>query len=555
MMSDIEIAQRARLEPIERIAQRAGLKPGEYNIYGGHKAKIKLSTLDRISKFDMGKLILVTTTSPTPAGEGKTTMTIGLTQALVLQGHRAMLGVREPSMGPVFGIKGGAAGGGYSQVLPMEDINLHFTGDMHAISAAHNLLAAMINNHMHHGNDLEMEPRRVEWHRVMDMNDRSLRSMVIGLGGVKSGVPQEERFDITAASEIMAILCLATGMDDLKERLSRIIVAYNIRKEPVTAGQIGAVGAMALLLKDALQPNLVQTIEGGPALIHGGPFANIAHGTSSYLSTKMGLHLSEYFVTEAGFGSDLGAEKFFDIFCRETGLSPSAAVMVVTTRSLKMHGGVPLDRVKEENLEALELGAENLKRHLGIIKLYGIPVVAAINRFSTDTDAEIAKVMEICKGLFVPVAVSDHHANGGEGALEVATLVKKAMEDMPCCFKVLYPDDAPLEEAIEAICRKVYGACKVEYSVPALKKLEKCRRIGMDRLPVCMAKTPYSFSDNAKLLGAPTDFKITISDIRLSAGAGFVVPITGTIMTMPGLPREPAAMKMDVVDGKAVGLF
>lgn len=556
MLSDIEIAQAAKLRPIEEIAERAGLKKGEFTPWGAYKAKIELSALDRISKLEKGNLVLVTTTSPTPAGEGKTTMTIGLAQALCKLGHSSMLGIREPSMGPVFGIKGGAAGGGYSQVLPMEDINLHFTGDMHAITAAHNLLAAVLNNHMHHGNKLDIDPRRITWHRVMDMNDRSLRNAVIGLGGTKSGMPQEDSFDITAASEIMAILCLATSIEDLKEKISDIIVAYDMNKRPVRARDLGVVGAMAMLLKDAVRPNLVQTIEGVPAFIHGGPFANIAHGTSSYLSTKMGLHLSEYFITEAGFGSDLGAEKFFDIFCRKTGLRPRAVVMVVTTRSLKMQGGVPREDLGKENVLALRKGMANLSRHLNIVHLFGLPLVIAMNRFENDHEDEVQEILRVCEGMGIPIAVSDHHAKGGEGGLEVARKLVEIVQDHRDCFNTLYPDEMPLKEKIQYICHNVYGADKVQFSVDAQKGLENLASMGYDGLPICMAKTQYSLSDDPKLLGAPTKFKITISDIRLSAGAGFVIPLTGKIMTMPGLPREPAASKMDVTnDGKAVGLF
>jgi formate--tetrahydrofolate ligase len=555
MLSDIEIAQKSKLLPIETIAQRAGLRIGEYERWGGHKAKVKLSVMERIGKNPRGKLILVTTTSPTPAGEGKTTMTIGLAQALAKQGHRAMLGIREPSLGPVFGIKGGAAGGGYSQVLPMEEINLHFTGDLHAISSAHNLLAALLNNHMHHGNELCIEPRRISWHRVMDMNDRSLRNIVIGLGGTRNGVPQEDNFDITAASEVMAVLCLSRDMDDLKRKLSEIVVARDRDKKIIKAGDLGAVGAMALLLKEAIKPNLVQTIEGVPAFVHGGPFANIAHGTSSYISTLMGLHLSEYFVTEAGFGADLGAEKFFDIFCRKTGITPSVVVMVVTVRSLKMNGGVPKDRLESENIEALRAGADNLKRHLGIIDLYGLPVVVGINRFVTDTQAEIDELLGICSDMGVPAAVSEHHEKGGEGALDVADLIKEAMDRRESRFKLLYEDEMTIEDKIEIICGKVYGASKVDYAIEAVKSIKRYEEHGYGNLPICMAKTQYSFSDNRKLLGAPSDFKITISDVRLSAGAGFIIPLTGDITTMPGLPSRPAAMDMDLIDGKAVGLF
>ncbi|MGA1820386.1 MAG: formate--tetrahydrofolate ligase [Thermoplasmatota archaeon] len=556
MKSDIDIAQEAELRPIEEIAEKAGLKEGEYTPWGSFKAKVELSALERISALQKGHLILVTTTSPTPAGEGKTTMTIGLTQALCKLGHKAMLGIREPSMGPVFGIKGGAAGGGYSQVLPMEDINLHFTGDMHAITAAHNLLAAVLNNHMHHGNELNIDPRKIVWHRVMDMNDRSLRNTVIGLGGSGSGMPQEDSFDITAASEVMAIMCLSTSLADLKERLSRIIVAYKMTGEPVFARDLGVVGAMAMLLKDAIRPNLVQTIEGVPAFIHGGPFANIAHGTSSYLSTKIGLHLSEFFVTEAGFGSDLGAEKFFDIFCRVTGLRPSAVVMVVTTRSLKMQGGVPRDKLEEADVLAVRRGMANLNRHLQIVQTYGLPVVVGINLVEKDHDDEVQEILRTCEAMGIPTAISDHHARGGDGALEVAKKLVEVVRDCKGCFNTLYPDNIPIKEKIKSICHNVYGANKVVFSVDATKKMEQYEKMGYGHFPICMAKTQYSLSDDPKLLGAPTKFKITISEIRLSAGAGFIIPLTGKINTMPGLPKEPAAVKMDVTeDGKAIGLF
>ena len=555
MLSDIRIAQEAKLRPIEAVAQTAGLRPGEYTIWGGPKAKIRPRAFERIKDNDNGHLILVTTTSPTPAGEGKTTMTIGLAQALVRLGKKAMLGIREPSMGPVFGIKGGAAGGGYSQVLPMEDINLHFTGDLHAVSSAHNLLAAVLNNHMHHGNELDIESRRIVWHRVMDMNDRALREMVIGLGGTKSGVPQEDSFDITAASEVMAVLCLSRDLADLRDRVSRIIVAYNRSGDPIRAGDLGAVGAMSLLLKDAFCPNLVQTIEGVPAFVHGGPFANIAHGTSSYISTKAGLLLSDYFITEAGFGSDLGAEKFFNIFCRKTGLSPSAVVLVVTARSLKMNGGIPKSDISEENVEAVVRGIDNMKRHLGIVSRFGIPIVIAVNRFSQDSPAEVDAILSACRDMNIPAAVSDHHEKGGEGAEEVGRLVLEAVDKDEAEFRLLYPDDMELEEKIETVCREVYGAAKVDYSVKAAKKLKRYESMGYGDLPVCMAKTQYSFSDDPKLLGSPVNFKMTVSDVRLSAGAGFIVPIMGSMNTMPGLPRRPAAMDMDLIDGKAVGLF
>ncbi len=556
MESDIEIAQKATLENIEVIADRAGLKIGDYTPWGAFKAKIDLKVMERIEKEPKGHLVLVTTTSPTPAGEGKTTMTIGLAQALVLQGEKAMLGIREPSMGPVFGIKGGAAGGGYSQVLPMEDINLHFTGDMHAITSAHNLLAAVLNNHMHHGNKLDIDPRRIKWHRVMDMNDRSLRNMVIGLGGEKSGMPQEDSFDITAASEVMAIICLSSDLKDLRERLGRVIVAYDRKGDPIFAEQLRVVGAMTMLLREAIRPNLVQTIEGVPAFVHGGPFANIAHGTSSYLSTKIGLHLSDYFITEAGFGSDLGAEKFFNIFARTTGLIPSAVILVVTTRSLKMHGGVAKADLSDINVLAVRKGAANMSRHLGIIQLFGVPVVVAINLFENDHEDEVQEIKRLCEGMGIPVAISDHHASGGKGSLEVATKLKEVIKNCPHCFNTLYPDTLSLKEKIEYICHNVYGAGKVQFTVDAVRRMDRFEDMGYGHLPICMAKTQYSLSDNPKLLGSPMKFKITIRDMMLSAGAGFVIPLTGSIMRMPGLPREPAAEKMGVdEEGRAVGLF
>ncbi len=556
MESDIEIAQRAVLEPIGVIAERAGLKESEVSAWGSFKAKVDLGVLERVKDEKKGHLVLVTTTSPTPAGEGKTTMTIGLAQALSLQGEKVMLGIREPSMGPVFGIKGGAAGGGYSQVLPMEDINLHFTGDMHAITAAHNLLAAVLNNHMHHGNELDIDPRRIEWHRVMDMNDRSLRNIVIGLGGEKSGMPQEDSFDITAASEVMAILCLSSSLQDLRNRLERIIIAYNGKGEPVFARDLKVVGAMTMLLRDAIRPNLVQTIEGVPAFVHGGPFANIAHGTSSYLSTLIGLHLSDYFITEAGFGSDLGAEKFFNIFARTTGLTPSAVILVVTTRSLKMHGGIMKEDLEEQNVLAVRKGASNLARHLGIVQMFGVPVVVAINLFENDHEDEIQEVLHLCEGMGIPVAISDHHANGGKGALEVAKKLKEVIHNCPHCFNTLYPDHLSIKEKIKSICHNIYGAGKVQFTVEATKAMEKYEAMGYSSLPICMAKTQYSLSDDPTLLGSPTKFKITIRDMHLSAGAGFLIPMTGTIMRMPGLPRSPAAEKMDIdSEGKAVGLF
>ncbi len=556
MLTDIEIAQRASPLPISEIARRAGLQENEWEEWGRYRAKVSLKVLDRLKGVRRGKLILVTTINPTPAGEGKTTTTIGLAQALQRLGHRAMIGIREPSLGPVFGIKGGAAGGGYSQVIPMEDINLHFTGDMHAITSAHNLLAAMLNNHMHHGNELEIDCRRIFWHRVMDMNDRALRNIVIGLGGPIHGVPQEDHFDITPASEIMAILCLATSFQDLKERLSRIVVAQNKRGEYITAADLRAVGAMALLLKDAIRPNLVQSLEGVPAFVHGGPFANIAHGTSSIISTKIGLSLSEYFVTEAGFGSDLGAEKFFNIVARVGGFSTDLVVMVVTARALKFHGGVPRDRLGEKNVPAVRKGFSNLARHLDIIHKFGLPVVVAINLFEGDHPEEIAEIERRLQDAGVAYARSEVYSKGGEGGIELAERVVEAVECTTCSFSPLYPLKMPVKEKIGVIASQVYGASRVVYSVKAEKAISEYEERGYGDLPICMVKTQYSLSDDPKKLGAPRGFKINIQEVRLAAGAGFILPYTGTITTMPGLPKRPAAEKMDIdEEGKIVGLF
>ena len=556
MLTDIEIAQRASPLPISEIARRAGLQENEWEEWGRYRAKVSLKVLDRLKGVRRGKLILVTTINPTPAGEGKTTTTIGLAQALQRLGHRAMIGIREPSLGPVFGIKGGAAGGGCSQVIPMEDINLHFTGDMHSITSAHNLLAAMLNNHMHHGNELEIDCRRIFWHRVMDMNDRALRNIVIGLGGPIHGVPQEDHFDITPASEIMAILCLATSFQDLKERLSRIVVAQNKRGEYITAADLRAVGAMALLLKDAIRPNLVQSLEGVPAFVHGGPFANIAHGTSSIISTKIGLSLSEYFVTEAGFGSDLGAEKFFNIVARVGGFSPDLVVMVVTARALKFHGGVPRDRLGEKNVPAVRKGFSNLARHLDIIHKFGLPVVVAINLFEGDHPEEIAEIERRLQDAGVAYARSEVYSKGGEGGIELAERVVEAVECTTCSFSPLYPLMMPVKEKIGVIASQVYGASRVVYSVKAEKAISEYEERGYGDLPICMVKTQYSLSDDPKKLGAPRGFKINIQEVRLAAGAGFILPYTGTITTMPGLPKRPAAEKMDIdEEGKIVGLF
>ncbi len=552
MKEDYEIAGEAELRPITEIAEKAGFLDGELEPYGNYIGKISLKAWDRLKDEKGGKLILVTTINPTPAGEGKTTMTIGLAQALAKLGKRTFIAIREPSLGPVFGIKGGAAGGGYSQVLPMEDINLHFTGDIHAIAAAHNLISTVIDNHLHFGNSLDIDCRRILWPRVMDMNDRALRNIVVGLGGPKDGVPHENSFSITAASEIMAILCLSTSIDDLKERIGRIIVAYTKKGKPVTVAELKIVGAVASLLKHAIKPNLVQSIEGVPAFVHGGPFANIAIGTNSLMATKMALKLSDYVVTEAGFGADLGAEKYFDIVSRVGDLKPELAVVVVTIRALKYHGGVK--DLKKENVNAVERGFANLNKHLQNIWLFGIPVVVAVNRFEDDSEAEIEKILELCRGMDVPVAVADVHARGGEGGIELA---RKVIENTgKSSFKPLYPLEIPLREKIEIIATSIYGARTVSFSAKAEKEMEHLESLGLGNLPICMAKTQYSFSDDPKKRGVPKRFKIKIREMRISAGAGFVVPITGTMTTMPGLPRHPAAEKIEIDnEGKISGLF
>ena len=552
MKADYEIAAESEMKPIEEIVEKAGLLPEEIEFYGKYIAKVSLSAWKRIKDNPDGKLILVTTINPTPAGEGKTTMTIGLAQALEKMGKRSFIAIREPSLGPVFGIKGGAAGGGYSQVLPMEDINLHFTGDIHAVSSAHNLISATLDNHIHFGNKLGIDTRRIVWPRVMDMNDRSLRNIVVGLGGTKDGVPHENSFAITAASEIMAILCLSTSIEDLKERISRIIVAYDMKKKPVTVGQLGIVGAAASLLKHAVKPNLVQSIEGVPAFIHGGPFANIAIGTNSIIATKMALKLSEYVVTEAGFGADLGAEKYFDIVSRAAGFKPEMAVMVVTARALKHHGGAK--DLAKESIPAVRKGFANLKKHLQNTWLYGIPVVVAINRFENDSDSEIDEIITLCESIGVPVAVADVHTKGGEGGIELAN---KVLEEVgKSDFHPLYPLDIPLKEKIEILATSVYGARAVSYSTRAEKELQRLEKLGLGELPICMAKTQYSFSDDPSKKGVPKRFKMKIREIMVSAGAGFVVPMTGSITTMPGLPRHPAAETIDIDDeGEITGLF
>ena len=555
-LSDIEIAQSAVMKPITEIARVAGVDEGYLEQYGKYKAKVDYSLL-KDSKRENGKLVLVTAITPTPAGEGKTTTTIGLADGMRRIGKNCIVALREPSLGPVFGIKGGAAGGGYAQVVPMEDINLHFTGDFHAIGAANNLLAAMLDNHIYQGNRLGIDPRRITWKRCVDMNDRQLRFVTDGLGGRVNGVPREDGYDITVASEIMAVFCLSSSITDLKERLSRIVVAYTYDEKPITAGDIGAVGAMAALLKDALKPNLVQTLEGTPAFVHGGPFANIAHGCNSVIATQMAMKLGDYAITEAGFGADLGAEKFLDIKCRMAGLSPDACVIVATVRALKMHGGVPKTELGEENLTALEAGIPNLLRHVSNIKnVYGIPCVVAVNRFPTDTDAEIALVIEKCRALGVNVVLSTVWAEGGAGGMELAREVVRLCEEETSEFRFAYGTEGTIEEKIETIVKRIYGGDGVVIAPAAKKEIDKLTALGFDKLPVCMAKTQYSFSDDATKLGAPEGFTVTVRNVKVSAGAGFIVALTGDIMTMPGLPKVPAAERIDVDEnGKITGLF
>ncbi|MBQ8015384.1 MAG: formate--tetrahydrofolate ligase [Clostridia bacterium] len=555
MMTDIEIAQSVEMKPITEISDAAGIDKKYLEQYGNYKAKVDLSILSENEKKD-GKLILVTAITPTPAGEGKTTTTIGLADGMKKIGKNVMVALREPSLGPVFGVKGGAAGGGYAQVVPMEDINLHFTGDFHAIGAANNLLAAMLDNHIYQGNSLNIDPRRITWKRCVDMNDRQLRFVTDGLGGRVNGVPREDGYDITVASEIMAVLCLATSITDLKERLSRIIVGYTYDEKPVTAGQLKAAGAMTALLKDALKPNLVQTLEGTPALVHGGPFANIAHGCNSVMATKLAMKLGDYAVTEAGFGADLGAEKFLDIKCRYAGLTPSAVVIVATIRALKMHGGVPKTELNSENLEALEKGIPNLLRHVSNIKnVYKLPSVVAVNRFPTDTDAEVQLVIDKCKELCVNVVLSNVWAEGGNGGIELAEEVVRLCEQ-PNDFTFSYELDGTIEDKIEAVVKKVYGGDGISVLPAAKKQIAALEAMGYANLPVCMAKTQYSFSDDPAKLGAPENFTVTIKNVKISAGAGFIVVLTGDIMTMPGLPKVPAAEKIDVDEnGLISGLF
>lgn len=556
MLSDIEIAQKAHMLPITEVAGKLGIGEEDIELYGRYKAKLSMDLIKRVQDKPDGKLILVTAITPTPAGEGKSTTTVGLAQGLAKIGQKVIVALREPSLGPCMGIKGGAAGGGYSQVVPMEDINLHFTGDFHAITSAHMLLAAMLDNHIQQGNALNIDPRRIVWKRVVDMNDRELRNIVVGLGGKAHGVPRQDGFDITVASEVMAILCLATGLHDLKERLSKIIVAYDYSGNPITAGMLKAQGAMAALLKDAVKPNLVQTLENVPAIIHGGPFANIAHGCNSVMATKTALKLADYTITEAGFGADLGAEKFFDIKCRYAGLKPDAVVLVATVRALKMHGGVPKTDLATPDVEAVKRGLVNLEKHIENIKQYGLPLVVAINAFAQDTPEELEAIRSHCAAHGVNVALSEVFAKGGEGGIELAKEVVALATSGKAGFKLLYGEELSLKEKIETIAKNIYGAVGVNYTKEANNALKDFEKMGYGHLPVCMAKTQYSFSDDPALLGRPEGFEITIKNCRIAAGAGFVVVLTGDIMTMPGLPKVPAAEKIDVSDdGVISGLF
>ncbi len=555
MLTDIEIAQQCKMKPITEIAAQLGIQPQELEPYGHYKAKVSDELADRLADRPNGKLVLVTAINPTPAGEGKTTTTVGLGQAMQKIGKNAIIALREPSLGPVFGIKGGAAGGGFAQVVPMEDINLHFTGDMHAITAANNLLCAILDNSLQQGNPLNIDPRRVMFKRCMDMNDRSLRFINVGLGGKANGVPREDNFQITVASEVMAILCLASDIDDLKERLGNILVAYTYDNQPVYAKDLKVNGSMAVLLKDAIKPNLVQTLENTPALMHGGPFANIAHGCNSVRATKLALKLADYTITEAGFGSDLGAEKFLDIKCRYAGLAPSAIVVVATLRALKYNGGVPKADTAKTNVEAVKAGLCNLAAHVENMKKFGVPVVVAINHFLTDADEEIEVLENYCRENDVEFALSDVFAKGGEGGIELAQKVVKACEK-PANFAPIYDTALPIKEKIETIAKTIYGADGVTYSSEANKAIAEIEKLGKDKLPICMAKTQYSLSDDAAKLGRPTGFKINVRDVKLSAGAGFIVALAGTIMTMPGLGKDPAAYRIDIdADGNIQGLF
>jgi formate--tetrahydrofolate ligase len=555
LKSDIEIAQHATMQPIAEIARSIGLGEDDIELYGKYKAKVSLATWDKMKDKPDGKLVLVTAINPTPAGEGKTTTTVGLGMALNRLGQKAIIALREPSLGPSFGVKGGAAGGGYAQVLPMEDINLHFTGDFHAVTTAHNLLAALLDNHLHQGNRLNIDPRQVVLRRVMDLNERALRNIVLGLGGKADGIPRESGFDITVASEVMAELCLASDLMDLKERFKRMVVAYTYDGKPVTADDLNAAGSMALLMKDAIKPNLVQTLENTPAFVHGGPFANIAHGCNSVMATKMGLKLGDYLITEAGFGADLGAEKFLNLKCRYAGLKPDALVLVATIRALKNHGGVSKDKLSEVNMEALAKGISNLEKQLENLNYFGPPVVVALNEFPGDTQEEIDLIKRKCAALGAEVAVSRVWAQGGEGGEELARKVMQAAEK-PSSFDFLYELDLPVKTKIETICKKIYGAAAVNYSKEAENMIARFEKMGYGKLPICMAKTQYSLSDDPNALGRPTGFTMTIREVKLAAGAGFIVALAGAIMTMPGLGKTPAAEKIDILpDGEIVGLF
>ncbi len=554
--SDIEIAQEAEMLPIKEVAEKLNIQEDDLEFYGKYKAKLSDEYAKKVANNKNGKLVLVTAINPTPAGEGKTTTTVGLGQAFGRMNKKAIIALREPSLGPCFGIKGGAAGGGYAQVVPMEDLNLHFTGDFHAITSANNLLAALLDNHIQQGNELNIDTRQIVWKRCEDMNDRVLRNIVVGLGSKMDGVVREDHFVITVASEIMAILCLAEDMNDLKDRLGKIIVAYNYNGEPVTAKDLNAVGSMAALLKDAIKPNLIQTLEHTPALVHGGPFANIAHGCNSVRATKLALKMADIVVTEAGFGADLGAEKFFDIKCRKAGLKPDAVVLVATVRALKYNGGVPKAELNTENLEALEKGIVNLEKHIENLQLYNVPVIVTLNSFVTDTEAEYAFVKKFCEDRGCEFALSKVWENGGDGGIELANKVLETLETKESHFAPLYPDEMSLEDKIKTVSTKIYGAADVKYSPAAKKALEKITEMGFGNLPVCLAKNQYSLSDDQTKLGRPTDFDINVREVYVSAGAGFVVAITGAIMTMPGLPKTPAAFRIDVnEDGKIEGLF
>lgn len=554
--SDIEIAQQAKMLPIAEIAKEWDILEDELELYGKYKAKISLDIFERLKDKPNGKLVLVTAINPTPAGEGKSTTSVGLGQALNKIGKKTVIALREPSLGPVFGVKGGAAGGGYAQVVPMEDINLHFTGDMHAITTANNLLSAAIDNHIHQGNALRIDLRQIVWKRVLDMNDRALREVTVGLGGKPNGFVRQDGFMITVASEVMAVLCLSNDLMDFKERLGKMVVAYNMDGNPVTAGDLNVHGAMALLFKDAIKPNIVQTLENTPALIHGGPFANIAHGCNSIMATKLGLKLGEYLITEAGFGADLGAEKFLDIKCRYGGLKPDAVVIVATIRALKMHGGVPKAELGTENLAALDKGFANLAKQIENIGKFGLPVMVAVNRFVNDTEAEIALLMKKCEEIGVKVALNEVWAHGGEGGIEMAKALVDLVETEKADFKPLYDMEASIPEKVNKIVTEIYGGKGVVFTSKAAKQIKKLEEIGLDKLPICMAKTQYSLSDDPKLLGAPKDFEITVREVKVSAGAGFIVCLTGDVMTMPGLPKVPSAEKMDIdADGNIVGLF